>query len=296
MMKSMTSFVAPFFQRSPTYQYCLSRNLRLASNIPIKNTMSSPSRFGLKHLVNTLRCRNGLPRHLSSVSSTTSLSKLLSTSTNYSRRELERLILKGDVTINGKCVEHPIISMDDIEEIKNGGIVVKVKRKPVVVKIEETVPKVWAVNKLFGEIVGEKDPQNRPSMLERLKRGGVGRKEGHLKAVGRLDIPTEGLILVTNDGKFARDLELPQSQIHRVYRARVHGVITENKLTRIRKGFAGFQPMKVEVERRHKKTRGSSNAWVQVTATEGQNRQIRSVFQSLGSKCHSLSHRKSMRN
>lgn len=122
-------------------------------------------------------------------------------------------------------------------------------------------------------------------MLERLKRGGVGRKHGdHLKPAGRLDYETEGLILVTNDGKFARDLELPKNQIHRVYRARVHGTMTENKLMRIRNGCYGFPAMKVEIERRHKSTRESSNVWLQITATEGLNRQIRNVFLKLGSK------------
>lgn len=173
--------------------------------------------------------------------------------------------------------------MDDLKDITNGGVKVKVKGKPVAVKSQETVPRVWAVHKLSGEVVTENDPQNRPSMLDRLKRGGVGKKE-HLKAVGRLDIPTEGLILVTNNGKFSRDLELPENQLHRVYRARIYGAMTENKLMKIRNGYCGFQPMKVEVERRHKNTRDSSNKWVRITATEGQNRQIRKVFQSLGSK------------
>ncbi|CAJ1946904.1 unnamed protein product [Cylindrotheca closterium] len=173
--------------------------------------------------------------------------------------------------------------MDDWKEITKGGVTVKVKGKPVIIKRKETVPRVWAVNKVSGELVGEKDPQNRPSMLERLKRGGVGRRhDDHLKTVGRLDIPTEGLILVTNDGNFARDLELPSNKIHRVYRARIFGSLRRNQLMRIRNGFSGFQPMKVEVERRHKATRESSNTWIKITATEGQNRQIRKVFQSLG--------------
>jgi 16S rRNA U516 pseudouridylate synthase RsuA-like enzyme len=86
----------------------------------------------------------------------------------------------------------------------------------------------------------------------------------------RLDIPTEGLVLVTNDGGFARQMELPRNQIHRVYRARVHGRLNSNKLDRIRQGFDGYKSMAVAVEKRHKKTKLSANTWVQITSTEGQ--------------------------
>mmetsp|Transcript_12482 Transcript_12482/g.29773 ORF Transcript_12482/g.29773 Transcript_12482/m.29773 type:complete len:352 (+) Transcript_12482:1-1056(+) len=278
------------FGRTYHGRFCLSmsfissrsRNLSSASSTT-GQSISRTNRLGITSLGRTSIYECGRSRHSSSVSNTTSLSKLISNSTNYSRRELERLISRGDVTIKGECVENPRISLADLKEITKGGVTVKVKGKPVIIKSKEPVPRVWAVHKLSGELVGEKDPQNRPSMLERLKRGGVGRRHGdHLKPVGRLDIPTEGLILITNDGNFARELELPKNKIHRVYRARVHGTMTENKLMRIRNGHFGFQPMKVEVERRHKSTRDSSNTWVRITATEGQNRQIRKVFQSIG--------------
>jgi 23S rRNA pseudouridine2605 synthase len=86
----------------------------------------------------------------------------------------------------------------------------------------------------------------------------------------RLDIPTEGLVLVTNNGDFARQMELPQNQIHRVYRARVHGRLNSYKLDRIRHGFDGYKSMGVAVEKRHQRTKLSANTWVQITSTEGQ--------------------------
>lgn len=170
-----------------------------------------------------LPCSTSFSSRKSLSSSTSSLSKLLSKSTDYSRRELERIISNGEVTVKGKVVEQPRLSVDDWKDIRKGGVVIKVKGKPVVIK-EDThnaVPRVWAVHKFPGEIVAEKDPQGRKSMIDRLKQGGVGRKHrDHLKPIGRLDIPTEGLILVTNDGGFKREMELPKNQVHRVYKAR----------------------------------------------------------------------------
>eukprot|EP00339_Tiarina_fusa_P028139 CAMPEP_0117054436 /NCGR_PEP_ID=MMETSP0472-20121206/37728_1 /TAXON_ID=693140 ORGANISM="Tiarina fusus, Strain LIS" /NCGR_SAMPLE_ID=MMETSP0472 /ASSEMBLY_ACC=CAM_ASM_000603 /LENGTH=147 /DNA_ID=CAMNT_0004770027 /DNA_START=66 /DNA_END=506 /DNA_ORIENTATION=- len=95
---------------------------------------------------------------------------------------------------------------------------------------------------------------------------------------------TEGLILLTNDGDFGRQMELPKSNIHRVYRVRVHGHLSSYKLDRIRKGgirheSTVYGPMKVAIERRHGK---STNTWIRVTSVEGKNRQIRNVFKSLG--------------
>ena len=88
--------------------------------------------------------------------------------------------------------------------------------------------RVWIAHKLAGELVAEHDPEGRPSLIERLERGGVGkRKKGnkgknvqpiHLKPIGRLDMITEGLILVTNDGRYKRELELPSNSLHRTYR------------------------------------------------------------------------------
>ena len=165
--------------------------------------------------------------------------------------------------------------------------------------------RVWAVHKLAGEVVADHDPQDRPSLMGRLRRSGVGRlqqkKKGknkskqqqpqqqreHLKPVGRLDMSTEGLILVTNDGDYARSLELPSSQLHRVYRVRAHGLWTEQKINRIRNGGVTDQrgirypPMIVQLEQRWSSSKRSSvggrrssngtNQWLTITWLGSQN-------------------------
>jgi len=109
--------------------------------------------------------------------------------------------------------------------------------------------RVWLANKLKGELVTEHDPDGRPSMLQRLIRGGVGEVKNrhsnkgsssippiHLKPVGRLDMMTEGLIIFTNDGQYARELELPKNHLWRTYRVRVHGRLTPMKMRAMRIG------------------------------------------------------------
>lgn len=180
--------------------------------------------------------------------------------------------------MRGAIVQSSIISQADWKDVQKSSAAIKVQGKSVLItqnkaRSENAIPRVWAVNKLPGEVVTEADPQGRLSMIDRLRRGGVGKGKkykDHLKPIGRLDIPTEGLILVTNDGDFAREMELPSNAIHRVYRARVHGRLNSYKLDRIRNGFDSYKPMKVSVEKRHKRTKLSANTWVQITASEGQ--------------------------
>ncbi len=222
------------------------------------------------------------------------LSKLLShdaTNLTLSRREAERRIRDGEVTLAGKVVQTPQLLVDFDEIVSHSTEnkpLIKLAGKPVLFNPEllsanpnneersALVPKVWAVHKIKGEVVTEDDPHGRPSLLERLKRSGVGRikqrgkrKQGrfHLKPIGRLDIPTEGLILVTNDGAFARQMELPSSKIRREYRVRVHGRLTSYKLDRIRRGGIEYEnvrypSMKVAVEKPRKSRATSSNTWL----------------------------------
>lgn len=233
------------------------------------------------------------------------LSKLLAqhaTNLTMSRREAERLVKYGDVTIAGETVTVPQMLVN-LQDLNNG--VVQVQGKPVRFNLSSTTKnpstsnepsiastqktRTWVVHKLSGEVVSEFDPQNRPSMIQRLAHGGVG-KSGktklHLKPIGRLDMSTEGLILVTNDGQYAREMELPSSQLHRTYRVRVHGILSDYKIGRIRKGITiegvRYAPMKVRVE--SKKQTRSTNKWLEVTCGEGKNRMIRNVFTHLGCK------------
>lgn len=159
--------------------------------------------------------------------------------------------------------------------------------------------RIWLAHKLTGEVVADDDPYGRPSLMQRLRIGGVGKSNKkksrrgdsgvHLKPVGRLDMMTEGLIVVTNDGRYAREMELPSNGLHRTYRARVHGRITSQKLKAIRSGCevnnVKYRGMKVNIEaatggmRRRER---ATNTWLRITCVEGKNRQIRKVLEHLG--------------
>jgi 16S rRNA U516 pseudouridylate synthase RsuA-like enzyme len=125
----------------------------------------------------------------STTSKTVSLSKILSQNTSLSRRELERLIGRGEVTLRGQVVNTSLISISDWKDINKSDVKIKVQGKPVLIDSKksesESTPRVWAVHKLPGEVVGEKDPQDRPSMIDRISRGGVGKEHrDHLKPIG----------------------------------------------------------------------------------------------------------------
>ena len=123
-------------------------------------------------------------------------------------------------------VNHHVLSSDSERAAGAGGEQQQqhqTEQKETVVQAMRT--RVWLAHKLSGELVAEHDPQGRPSLIERLERGGVGKsKKGksgqpvHLKPIGRLDMITEGLILVTNDGQYKREMELPSNCLHRTYR------------------------------------------------------------------------------
>lgn len=152
-------------------------------------------------------------------------------------------------------------------------------------------------------------------MIQRLSMGGVGKSYKknqpniHLKPVGRLDMMTEGLMIFTNDGKYARELELPINKLWRTYRVRVHGRLTMGKMRAMRKGLtvrvndsnvkdangqdvirAGkmmkYKGIKVSIERKSSKGRGrgggGTNTWLQITCSEGKNRMLRRILESLG--------------
>jgi 23S rRNA pseudouridine2605 synthase len=147
--------------------------------------------------------------------------------------------------------------------------------------------RVWAVHKLAGEMVSENDPSKRPTIIERLNRDGFFKKQNiHLKPIGRLDMNTEGLLLLTNDGEFSRQMELPRNQIHRVYRVRVHGLWSQYKLDALRRGMTikkvRYAPMKVEFD--YSRKNRSTNQWMKITCAEGKNRQIRKSLEVLGLK------------
>lgn len=218
-----------------------------------------------------------------SAAESTSLAKFVAASLSLSRRGAEKLIQEGKVHVNGQIqsFKGAMVLRSDIDSIRFDGKPLPLVRQKVL---------VWAVHKLPGEEVADHAESKIPSMMERLRRGGVGKVRGtrhHLKPVGRLDVPTEGLILVTNNGDFARDMEQPSNKVHRSYRVRAHGLVRDWKLDRIQRGLTidgvRYSPMKVRVTSTSKRV-ASTNQWFHVTCYEGKNRQIRKVFAALGLK------------
>jgi 23S rRNA pseudouridine2605 synthase len=206
------------------------------------------------------------------------LSKLVAqhgTNITMSRREAERCIRSGDVTVAGQVITSPTFSVT----LSEAASAIKVKGKLLLVNQKPQKIRVWLIHKLRGEVVSERDPKERPSLVDRLKRGlGI-----HLMPVGRLDMNTEGLIILTTDGSYARQLELPRNQVHRTYRVRVHGLLTPHKLKAMRSGITinntRYRGMQVKLEDTRRKY-----TWIRITCTEGKNRQIRNVLSHLGCK------------
>lgn len=179
------------------------------------------------------------------------------------------------------------------------------------------IPRVFIVHKVTGELVTENDPKNRPSIFDRLRRAGIEKSISvYLKPIGRLDMNTEGLLILTSCGLYSREMELPINLLHRTYRVRVHGILNQYKISQIQNGKiyingSKYKPMKVIIDnndnkrkkkqiinrgRRHrnestdnnsrnnKDHRESTNHWIQITCCEGKNRQIRNVLKCLGCK------------
>ena len=234
------------------------------------------------------------------------LSKWIAQHRSVSRREAERWIREGNVRVRNVMVSS---SAATVAPLDIPGVTVRGKRlvdsstsdsnnnsnssnnNTLNTRPERT--RVWLVHKMAGELVTENDPHGRPSLMERLVLGGIGkskkhkhRRAEHLKPIGRLDMPTTGLILVTNDGEYSRQLE--RSALHRVYLVRVHGRVAEYKLNAMRKSLVlqniRYDPMKVELTKTRKSLE-ATNQWLTVTCTEGKNRQVRKILQHFGCKC-----------
>ena len=183
-----------------------------------------------------------------------------------SRREAERWILTGRVLINGETLKTPACVVGDED-------IVLVDEKPLAQKSQT---RVWMYHKPAGLIVSAHDPQGRSTIFEHLPKN-----MPRVISVGRLDLNSEGLLLLTNDGAWARKMELPANGWERTYRVRVHGVVSAEMLGRLNKGVKvdGIQyaPCQVEVERKQ-----GTNTWLKMTLHEGKNREIRKLMKFFG--------------
>ena len=189
-----------------------------------------------------------------------------------SRREAEKLIEAGRVEVNGQTLTSPAVTVEESDVVTVDG-----ERIP-----EKPSLRLWRFYKPVGAVVTRKDEKDRKTVFQMLPP-----KTPHLVAVGRLDITSEGLLLLTNDGEFARWLELPSTGWARRYRVRVWGTPTEDMLRKMRNGMTvdrvKYGPIEATID-----SRQGANAWMSVALREGKNREIRRVMEALGLRVNRL--------
>jgi 23S rRNA pseudouridine2605 synthase len=185
-----------------------------------------------------------------------------------SRRDAEKLILEGRVSVDGKKLSSPAFNVTIESKITVDG-------KPLQAA---EAPRLWRYHKPAGLITTARDPQGRPTVFERLPL-----EMPRVISVGRLDFNTEGLLLLTNDGDLARHLELPANAWLRHYRVRVYGRPDPAKLKALEKGITisgiRYDSIKAVIEGGKAE---SSNSWLSVAIREGKNREIRKLMEHLG--------------
>ncbi|MFQ5563556.1 MAG: pseudouridine synthase [Parvularculaceae bacterium] len=200
------------------------------------------------------------------------IAKYLARAGVASRREAERMIEQGIVTVDGETLTTPAFKVTPAMEVRVDGTRVGAK-EPV---------RVWRYHKPAGLVTTHKDPQGRPTVFEAI----AGRLP-RVISIGRLDLTTEGLLLLTNDGGLARQLELPANAWTRRYRVRAYGRTTQKDLEALKDGVeidgVRYGPVRANLDQ----TQGG-NQWITVSITEGKNREIRKLMEHLGLKVNRL--------
>jgi 23S rRNA pseudouridine2605 synthase len=195
------------------------------------------------------------------------LNKYISLCGVCSRRDADRYIDQGRVCVNGTVAKQPAPLVD-------GSEIITVDGKPI-----QTVDdvKVWAFYKPAGLVTTHRDEQGRETVFEYLREQGL---DERVISVGRLDLNSEGLLLLTNNGEFSRFAESPQTEWKRVYRVRVFGDITNLDIDALQEGITidGVTYREVNVEPEKDFAQKGQNSWLQVTLTEGKNREIRRIM------------------
>jgi 23S rRNA pseudouridine2605 synthase len=204
------------------------------------------------------------------------IAKLLARAGVASRREVERMIAEGRVKLGEEVITTPNTVLAGLKGVSVDG-------KPV--KAPEA-PRLFAFHKPSGLITAETDPAGRPTIYTAL-RNALPAGTPRLMPVGRLDLNTEGLLLLTNDGEMKRAMELPASGVPRTYRARTFGEISQARLEDLMQGIEiegiRYGPINANLERS-----AGHNKWIELTLTEGKNREVRRVLEHLGLKVSRL--------
>ncbi len=200
------------------------------------------------------------------------IAKLLARAGIASRREVERMIAEGRIALNGAPVETPATLLTSLHGVTVDGRPVKAAAPA----------RLFRFHKPAGLLTTERDPKGRPTIYDRLPKG-----LPRLMPVGRLDMNTEGLLLLTTDGGLKRQLELPATGVERGYRARAFGATSQEQLERLIEGIeidgVRYGPIDANLERRT-----GRNQWIELKLREGKNREVRKVLEHLGLKVSRL--------
>ena len=194
------------------------------------------------------------------------IAKVLARAGVASRRDAEKMILAGRIAVNGKIIDRAALNITDADKVTVDG-------KPMT---PPEPPRLWLYHKPIGLVTTTRDEQGRATVYDKLPP-----EMPRVVTVGRLDINSEGLLLLTNDGGVKRQMELPSTGWLRKYRVRVNGRPTDVHLEPLRQGITvdgeRFQPMTVIIDRQQ-----GANAWLTVSLREGKNREIRRALQDIG--------------
>ncbi len=193
------------------------------------------------------------------------VAKVIARSGRASRRVAETMIGAGRVRVNGRIIDSPALNVTDADRIEVDGVAL----------VAPEPPRLWLYHKPEGLVTTERDEKGRRTVFDALPDD-----MPRVLSVGRLDISSEGLLLLTNDGEIKRRLELPSTGWLRKYRVRVKGTPKDEDFAPLRRGLTldgeRFQPMTVTLDRQQ-----GANAWVSVALREGKNREIRRAMETL---------------
>jgi 23S rRNA pseudouridine2605 synthase len=194
------------------------------------------------------------------------IAKLLARAGIASRREIERMIAEGRIGLNGEKLTTPATLLESLDGVTVDGRAVR----------PAAATRLFRFYKPQGTITAAHDPKGRATIYDRLPA-----ELPRVMPVGRLDFMTEGLLLLTNDGELKRQLELPRTGVVRTYRARAYGQVTQDQLESLAEGITiegiHYGSINANLERRT-----GSNCWVEMSLTEGKNREVRRVLALLG--------------
>ena len=200
------------------------------------------------------------------------IAKVLARAGVASRREAERMIESGRVAVNGTVITRAALNVTDKDRIEVDG-------KPL---DAPEPPRLWLYHKPLGLVTSARDEKGRETVFDNLPDG-----MPRVMSVGRLDINSEGLLLLTNDGGIKRKLELPATGWLRRYRVRVNGAPAPETFDPLRKGLTvdgeKFAPMEVNFDRQQ-----GANAWATVGIREGRNREVRRAMEAVGLRVNRL--------